>query len=306
MKETDVDFAQPDGQVEGKVDGIAGGIMDLIDNPDPDSSGVVEVQKETVSTPPVTEVETTEEKQDVFKIKWQGQEKELSEEEIIDLAQKGFDYTQKTQALALERDQLAPYQGLANRIKADPALAQKIAVLLSGQPQEEAKKFDDPIEQLKWETKQETMAEIRKELQQTLTPLHRQQALTQVRMQVQTDPDYREVHEKIIQMVQSQPPALQKNLYMQLDQDPNAYLQAFQFFKQQKSQVVTPLEQPKPIKKETRAPILESGGVAPLEGVEAKDKVQRLSKQKARALRTGDNDALASWLQESGALEHLY
>ena len=41
-----------------------------------------------------------------LKLKWKGEEKEVDETEAIELAQKGFDYTQKSQALAKEREEL--------------------------------------------------------------------------------------------------------------------------------------------------------------------------------------------------------
>ena len=317
-RETDFQYVQPQEVVDAQVDGIAGGILDQLENKDPDHSGVAvprEATEEEVTPREEPEEETEEaeeaeepgEEPEKYSIKWQGQEQEVTQEQLLDLAQKGFDYTQKTQALAQERDNLAPYQGLANRIKSDPQLASQIAELLSGKtPQQEPEKprFDDPIEQLKWETKQETLAEVRQEMQRNLTPLHRQQALNQVKAQVQSDPDYQEIHQKIIEMVQSQPPALQKTMYLQLDQDPRSYLEVFQHYKKQMAPGSITL--PKPVKKETRAPILESGGMEPAEGIRSKGKAERLSKQKAAALRSGDPLAIADWLQDSGAIDHLY
>lgn len=42
-----------------------------------------------------------------LKLKWKGEEKEVDEAEAIELAQKGFDYTQKSQQLAKEREELS-------------------------------------------------------------------------------------------------------------------------------------------------------------------------------------------------------
>ena len=42
-----------------------------------------------------------------FKLKYKGEEKEVDEPEAIELAQKGYDYTQKSQALAKEREELS-------------------------------------------------------------------------------------------------------------------------------------------------------------------------------------------------------
>src|SRR5512133_3735104 len=245
-EEVDVNYPQPDGQADGTVDGIADGIMDLLDNTAPNDAGVVTPKEPdspaTTVTPTATISATVETpptpKQDKHVIKWQGQDKEVTQDELISLAQQGYDYTQKTQALADERNQLAPYQGLANVIKADPVKAAQIAAIISGQapvvPQAETKPtFDDPIEQLKWETKQEALAEIRQEMQQQIVPMQRMQALNQVKAQIQVDPDYKEVHQAIVDSIKAQPPAIQKTMYMQLDQDPAAYMDAFQFHKTQ-------------------------------------------------------------------------
>jgi hypothetical protein len=309
--QTDVEYPQSKDQVDGQVAGIAGGIMDLLENTDPNSSGTVVSRREEPKEIPVVAPaeQSAAEEPDKFTIKWQGQDKEVTQDELFDLAQKGFDYTQKTQALAQERDQLAPYQGLAKLIQSDPLKANQIAAILSGQQPKEAEKpkFDDPIEQLKWETKQETLAEVRREMRQNLVPLHRQQALSQIKQQAQADPDYKEIHQKIIELVKAQPPSLQKTMYLQLDQDPKAYMEAFQHFKKQMSQEEpsAPIV-PKPTKKETHAPILESGGVAAPEGVEGKAKSVRISKLKAKAFRTGDPTALSDWLKASGAIDHLF
>jgi len=321
MYEREVSEPQPTGQAE-TLDGIAEGIMAMME--EPNSSGEVhatrqepapkaEEEPQEAADEPEAEEDAEPESGQKYVIKWQGQEKEVTQEELISLAQQGFDYTKKTQALAEERDQLAPYQGLAKQIQANPHLAQQIAAIMAGQqPQQEPKApekptFDDPIEQLKWEMKQEAIAEVRKEL----IPIHRQQALTQIRTQLQADPDYREVHQQIVEMVKAQPPAVQRNLYLQLDQDPQAYMEAFQHFKNikaQKGAEATNQEppKPKPVQKQTHAPILEAGGVAPQEAVISKAQTERITKMKAKALRSGDPTQLADWLSASGAIDHLY
>lgn len=325
MHETDVDNPQPSGQVDGMVDGIADGIMAQLENTDPDHSGVAErpeagaEEEQAPAEQQEPSDEETESDEETYTIKWQGQDKEVTQTELLELAQKGFDYTSKTQALAAERDQLAPYVGFVNQVKANPILASQIADLIAGKapqaPQPpagpEKPKFDDPIDQLKWEIKQEALAEARKEMQANLLPLHKQAALNQVRLQVQSDPDYATVHQQIVEMVKAQPPAIQKTLYLQLDQDPQAYMDTFQYFKNQKAQGTTatttstaaPL--PKPLKRETHAPILETGGVAAPEVIRDKEKAARLSKQKAKALRNGDPRQIADWLLDSGAINHL-
>ena len=317
--ETDFENPQDNAIVEGQVDGLAGGIMDLLEDTSPDHSEkatsreATEEEKAPVKEEPEEEIPdeaATTDEPEKYTIKWQGQEKEVTQEELVNLAQQGFDYTQKTQALSQERDQLAPFMGLAKQIQSDPIKAAQIAAILSGTPpqqQPQKKQFDDPIEQLKWETKQEALAEIRAEMQQQMVPMQRMQVLNQVKAEAQRDPDYAEVHQKIVDMIASQPPALQKTLYLQLDQDPTSYMEAFQHFKKQKvTETKTDTTATKIVKKEVKAPILDAGGVASGEQTSSSEKAKRISKQKAAALRSGDPMAIGDWLKDSGALDHIY
>jgi hypothetical protein len=310
MDAEQVDFndLQPNSQEDGSLDGIADGIMDLMDNTDPNTSGEVGKKPAEVAQPVAEKATPESEEPEKYTIKWQGQEKEVSQEELINLAQQGFDYTKKTSDIARERDELAPYVGLANRIKADPLLANQIAALVSGQtiaPKPEVKQFDDPIEQLKYEIGQETLAATRREIQAAAQPIQKLQVLNAVKSEIQRDPDYVEIHQQIIDMVKAQPPAIQRTLYLQLDQDPQAYMETFQQFKNNRVPKAE-TKAPTPLKTESHAPILESGGVTAPEGVESKAKVERISKMKAKALRSGDPTSVADWLKASGALDHLY
>jgi hypothetical protein len=302
--ETDFPYEQSQDQVGGQVDDLAGGIMDLLEDADPGHSGEAEPKKDEVKEEPKEE-EQEEEPEEVQKytIKWQGQEKEVTQDELINLAQQGYDYTQKTQALSQERDQLAPLQGLATLLKSDPVKAAQIAAILQGQVPQTQKKFEDPIEQLKYETKQEALAEIRQELQQNLVPLQQQQVLNEVRMMVQADPDYAKVQAQIVEFVRSQPSIVQKAVYDQLNQNPQAYMETFQHYKSKLT--ATEKEKPVAVKRETKAPILASGGVSSPDTVVSKDKMQRLSKKKADALRSGNPMAIGDWLLESGAIDHI-
>ena len=129
-EETDFENPQDESIVAGQLDGLAGGIMDLIENKDPDHSAQAvsrEATEEETAAPKEAVEETEEEPEETaepveaekYTIKWQGQEKEVTQEELVNLAQQGFDYTQKTQALSQERDQMAPFVGLAKKIQAD-------------------------------------------------------------------------------------------------------------------------------------------------------------------------------------------
>lgn len=313
MRETDVmDYTDNSGLVEDQLLGLAGGIMDMMEDKNPNASGVVEMSA------PEEVVEEDEEvaeevaapeapKADKYVIKWEGGDKEVDHRELLELAQKGFDYTKKTQKLAQEKDELSPFIGLANRIKGDPILAAQISQLMSGQ-QPVAKvvepESDDPVEQLKAEIKRE----LRNEMEAKLAPMGKQQMLDRVKMQVQSDPDFNAIQQDIVNMIQAQPKALQRNMFLQLDQDPESYMQTFKHFKKiRQSDTGVQVSVPKPVSTKTKAPILESAGIAS-EAPKVTRKEQKVSmdKKRAKALRTGDTQELANWLLDSGALEHLY
>lgn len=308
-RETDVEYPQDEGIVASQIDGIAGGIMDMIDNTSPLDGGTVESKGEAKEevTEDQTEEQTEEatpevEEPEKYTIKWQGEEKEVTQDELIELAQKGFDYTKKTQDLATERDNLAPYVGLANQIKARPELAQKIAELLTGTQQTEQPP-SDPVDELKYEMKREAEQIADQKIKTAIEPLAQLQRINAVKAEVQRDPDYTKVQAEMLNLIKSQPPALQEQLARRLNEDIPTYLETFQFLKKK---LATETKKPQAVKKETKTPILEAGGVESPQMADNKAKTERISKMKAKALRSGDPSEIASWLTESGALDHLY
>lgn len=73
----------------------------------PEAEATTEQPAEEAPEAEVAQEETPQEETRRLKIKYKGEEKEFLEPEVIELAQKGFDYTQKSQALAKEREELA-------------------------------------------------------------------------------------------------------------------------------------------------------------------------------------------------------
>lgn len=204
------------------------------------------------------------------KIKWNGQEVEVQPEQEVELLQKGYNYEQKMAALEAERAKLTSYQGLVSAIEASPDIRQKVSAALGYQQEQPVQQampqFDDPIEQLKWETRQETLKEVEerffKPIQQQQQMTAHQQALNQVRQTVQADPQYAEVQAAIIQQIQAMPESIGKNLYHQLDQDPQSYIDMYKTVKERLKPNTTNLSQntdvmPAPTKRETKAPLLE-------------------------------------------------
>lgn len=256
-------------------------VMEGIEYPNLDEEG--KVDEATPAEPEPPKVETR-------KIKHNGQEVEITPDKEIELLQKGFDYDFKRSQIEQERARLEPYRV----IEANPQLKQQVAALLMGhQPQAqviEQPQFDDPIEQLKWETRQEILKEVEekyaKPFQHQMQMQNQMTALERVRQQVQADPQFKEVQTAIMEQIKSLPESVGKNLYLQLDQDPKSYLEMFQTVKsrlappQQQAQQDTKL--PEPTKRETKAPILEQGNNAETVTAEQQkmnDKIKELTKR---------------------------
>ena len=72
---------------------------------EPEQQVSEETRTEATATETAAETTTTEERRRL-KLKYKGEEREVDESEAIELAQKGYDYTQKSQALAKERTEL--------------------------------------------------------------------------------------------------------------------------------------------------------------------------------------------------------
>lgn len=230
------------------------------------------------------------------KIKWNGQEVEVKPDQEIELLQKGYNYDQKMAQLEAERAKLTAYNGLVSAIEASPEIRSKVSQALGYQaeaPKNETPTFDDPIEQLKWEVRQETLREVEAKFiqpmqQQSQQALH-QQTLNNVRQQVQADPMYAAVQAEILNQVKAMPTSISQNMYRQLDQDPQAYVEMFNNVKARLAQTKTtssdttqlPTELPQPSKRETKAPLLESGNNAPdMEAQKAqKDHIKALERK---------------------------
>jgi len=295
-------------QAQAAVDDLADGIIGMLDKtPDTEGATLADVPKEEVKE--VKEVAVEKEPElEKKKIKWQGQEVEIDPDKEVELIQKGYDYTQKTQELSRKLNEIAPLEGLAKQLEKDPNLAKHIASYFQQEKPEKEPSFDDPVEEFKYQTKQEILKEVQEKfvapLQEQAKIFNHQQALSQVKATVAADPLYNNVQAAMVDYVKSLPPSLQQVTYMQLDQDPKAYMEAYGHFRKQvETKKTAPTELPEAQKTE-RAPIIESAGKAPEVMGNAKQ-TEKVSKLKRKALEEGDPKALADWLNQSGAIDHL-
>jgi hypothetical protein len=268
---------------------------------------------ETTPEPPKEEAKETpkEEPKPKRKIKHNGVEVEVEPDQEESLISMGFDYTKKTQALAEERNKLAPYSALIDAMNTNPDLNKKIVGILKGEtPKEQPPQFDDPIEQVKWEAKQEALKEaketIEKPLKEEMAKLTYTQAVNAAKAAVQADPMKKEVEAAIIDAIKVLPESIGRPFYDRINYDPQAYLETYQ---QQRAILVakqktkesekppeTEEEPPKPTKRETHAPILESGGKSVPEPSSQKEMNARI-KELTRRSKAGDFQALGELLE---------
>lgn len=259
-----------------------------------------------------------------WKLKVDGEEEEVSQEELLARAQMGTHYTKQMQQLRERERAMAPYDSLFRQLQMDPNLNKHIADYFAGarqsQPQREQPP-DDPIEALKWEAKQEALKEIRAEvepLKQQAQEIARRQERDAYLSSISRDPLFGEVHAEINKLVRSIPDGNKMiEVYRKLDSDPKAYNEVYQKVRdqlaktKQAAQTGAPQQgqngqqPPVPRKSETeRAPFMESAGIIPAESEVSKQR-DIVTKSKARALRTGDTDALAEFLRDGGFLKGI-
>jgi hypothetical protein len=251
-----------------------------------------------------------------LKLKVDGQELEVDEAHAISLAQMGAHYTREMQALRDKERQMAPYDALFQQLQRDPNLNQYISQYYQNQGKPETPPtFEDPIEQLKWETKQQTIKEIEdkyfKPLMQQRATEKQEAVIERTRNQVQRDPLFTQTHAEIERWVRTLPTKDMVTTVQKLDTDPNAYLAVYKQAREfvSKQPVTTPGKEapvpPAPKEGTEHAPILEKPGNAPITASAEKKQAEKISKAKANALRSGDTDALADYLKVGGFIDHL-
>lgn len=333
-QKTDTPSGQVEATVEQKVDLIADQIGVMLDAAEPAKAP----ERPAESKPPeAKEGEATEVKAGLeppvekppeapkpkVKIKWEGEEKELDQDELVNLAQKGYDYTQKTQALAEKERRLAPLEGIAKTAQSDPAFAAYLRdyFVQKGQvpkKDEQPPKFDDPIDELKYNLKKEVREEFRKELSEKEKQVAHQLVLQRVRNEARMDPDFPDVTKLMIEHLKTLPEETGKLVFLQWDQNPDAYQKAFSHYKtvvralKDKTPAPaawgapsqTPPATQTPAERTTKAPLLEASGTGE-QGTAVTERAKKISRMKAKALRSGDPSAIADWLLESGSIDNI-
>lgn len=296
--------ADENGTPEVSADDYVGALGLDDESPEREEPQKEEPKKEE----PKAEVKETKppEEKPKRKIKWQGQDVEIEPEKETEYIQKGFDYTKKTQELATERELLTPYIGVVKAMQSDPVLQKKVAEHLAGGTKEEVKQFDDPIDELRHNIRQDVLRDVESKyiqpVQQRQQLAERQMVINNLKAQVQQDPDFPKVQEAIIGYIKELPEAVGRNLYLQLDQDPQSYMETYKQFKARIAKATPEKPLPTPVKKEEHAPILESANTAPSES--ENKKMEASIKDLTRKYKaTGDNHVLAELIAKGGMLK---
>lgn len=313
---------------EQALDALINGVVDLVDGTDPleygtatprvEESVPLEEEAEVEDSPVEEQPAPPAPEPSKHKITWNGQEVELTHDELLAKAQMGFDYTQKTQELSKKASELAPLEGLMRQMNQDPGLATHIATYFRDRANPQAPPVqqrpvqetppEDPIDRLKWDMRNEIMAQVRQEMQQAAAPILHQQNVQTTLMRLQQDPDFRDVHGEIVKHVESLPQSIKGLVVHKLDNDPRAYME---MFAEKKKEVAArrvtqtnPTPTPVATKVESKAPVLEGVGNQPTVSDVANRKANN-AKMKKKALESGDPNALAEWLLASGGIDHI-
>jgi len=247
-----------------------------------------------------------------FTIKWGGSEIEIGKDDLIKFAQQGYDYTRKTQDLAERERMIAPYEGLFRNIQTDPQFASYLAQYFHNkQATPQKPHFDDPLAEMRWDVKQEVLKEVNDLLGKILAPVVQNQAVQGVRSQAVADPYYRETVAAMQKHLETLPPVTKAAVFQNWDTNPQAFMDAYRHYRQgvvahaEKNKQTPPLNpNPNPGKSVKKAPVLEAAGAHNQTSGDA-EKLAKLKKQKTAALRSGDTDAIAAWLEATGMLDNI-
>lgn len=237
---------------------------------------------------------------ETVKIKVQGEEMELTHEQLVEMAQKGEDYTRKTQALSEREKRLTGYEGLINLANTDPKFRQYLqefdrsAPAKPDAPVEEVVVDDtppeDPVERVKWEAQKETLkavAPMIDGLRQEIATVKQEVTKVAPQLKRDVDPLGEVTHKAMFGYLESLPPQAAQALYQKWDTDAEAYNEGYAWMRSvvekehakrltdapDPAAAPTPVKgkpvvaKPKEVTRKTKevAPLLESPGAAQVE-----------------------------------------
>lgn len=331
--------ASPEQTADEQFDGLMAAAADRMSGaqpaPPPAAETAQDAEEEQAQQQPEEKPEEKpapqEEGPRLLRIKVNGEEIELPEDKLVALAQQGADYTRKTQALSERSKQLEAWEAVIGRIQGDPQLQTRFKALfdesqtpVQAQGPQASEPPADPIERLKWEIRQEVMAEVEgkiKPLAERPAQLEQAMTLQSFKSELQRDPLYPQALKLVQQYVANQPAFAREALHQRLDRDPQAFLEVYgparahamaQASKDKEAQAEPTTAPTKPavvqrtVKPREAAPTLETAGGAPAAGVESVRRSQDL-KTLTKRVRSNQADGqdLVAYLNLTGALKRM-
>lgn len=278
----------------------AGGLFPEDNEPEPEPSGADEPALE----PAPKTAETT------HKVKIDGEEREVTYDELVRGYQTAQHNTRKGQQLADQERHLAALEGLATRLQTDPvgfaqAVLARHAPATQQAPKADETPPDDPVERLKWEIRKEVREELGQVRKQIGEETDHRAAATEIlrtTAELRQDPQYPDVMQALHRFAEVVDGAPGGPVYQRLDTDP-AYFR--RMFSQIKAKLSGPApaagqDQQAPVKRETKPPVTMDPGNDVSDA--ALSRQAQRKKLKAKALRDGDEDAIMAYFQAPGGL----
>lgn len=211
------------------------------EDPEPEEDGEV-AEEEPAEEEPAEEKPSDE---PLVTIKVKGEERQVTQEELIALAQKGEDYTQKTQALAEREKKVTGYEGLVGLVDTDPNFRKYLKDYGKPAPDQPApapvitvdsgQAPEDPVERVKWEAKQEVLKELTPvidSLKQEVQTVKAGVAQVGPALKRDVDPFGQITHQALHNYIATLPEAAGRALYNEWDQSAEAYEEAYAWMRE--------------------------------------------------------------------------
>lgn len=197
-------------------------------------------------------------------------------------------YNKKFQQLAKDRERDAAFDGMVQEFQRNPNFAKHVMGFFEQQQAQQAQQQvddpyglgprpDDPIEQLQYDAAVKAYQALEKKLgpqlkqrEEQSRQMEHQMVVQRVLNDVRQDPLFDKVYGGIAEYIQSQPEMFRPGLYQQLDSDPRAFIETYNWVRQHvvgrmqqtptKREEPQQQQQPRVEPRKEQAPILESSG----------------------------------------------
>ena len=294
---------------------------DILEDRIPEAAPVEEPAPEPELETEAAPVEETPPETKMFKVKVDGEEMEVTEEELRKGYQTARHLTQKGQKLAEEEKALAAHQGILKHWE-NPEFVKHAMGFFDKPATQPEQPPEDPFERIKWDARQEALQGVQPTLDKQA------QEIAQIRkdtdagtlhsqLAARDGQDYQVVVNNLESFIQSKfPPTAAASMIKQANDDRQTFIEVYDMaladlrhYMEQNPAEETPEDNPKPqvpqIKRTpVKPPVLETPAADTSEAERLASK-KETAKLKAKALRDGDPDAMGQWFEKIGLIDHL-